>query len=248
MMQLNRKKISLCLGSVVLLQSLVAGAVSIRFPENELATESVLPVFRSKDVVKDRNVATTSRIEVSGFAGSAMNEAFYDTVAFGGSISYHINEEHAVELFYSALSTSVSKFEDTLNQDLAAENQAPYDFERAPSIKSFFLASWEYIPLYGKISITKQTVWNLNTYVTLGLGLTDTGDGSSITGSFGLGQKIFFSSNWGLKIDLKTLYYTAPNPLSNPRQLQGTSTSGFDEEGRFNTLLTAGLIYLFPSL
>lgn len=219
----------------------------IEFSEEELARESVFPVFKDKAVVKEKRVPKEKRFELAGFIGSNLNESFYEPITFGGSFIYHLNEFHGFEFHFNSFSTSISSFEDDLNSDLQSGN--PFDFSRAPTVESLVLLSWEFTPFYGKISLTKQTVWNLATYFTFSAGMANTGDGSNFAFGAGIGQKFYFTRNWGLKVDLRAAVYQAPYALSNPDALRDSSQpAAFDDESTVNLMLTVGPVFLLPSL
>lgn len=215
----------------------------IRFPEKDLARESVLPVFKNTMAVKKRNVPKEGRFEIGLLGGQQLNEAFYEPYSFGASLHYHLNEQHGFELMALFFTASESQYVDTLNEDVGAN----YNFENAPTLENMILGSWEYTPFYGKISITKQTVYNTAVHFNLIAGFVNNGESSNLAFGAGIGQKIFFSSNWGVRADLKTLFYKAVKPLSNTTGLGGGG-GAYDEENKFNLLLNVGVFALLPML
>lgn len=217
----------------------------IKFAEEELARESVIPKFKKTVAVKKRNVPKTSRFELGLNFSNQLTEAFYEPYAIGGSVYYHFNEFHGLELSAMVFSTSESQFVDILNEDV---NPVPeYNFDNAPAVESILLAGWEFTPYYGKISLTKQSVMNLSVYTVFNIGLVDNGLSSTLAYGLGLGQKIYFSPNWGLKIELKGLFYDAVDPLSNETALQ-TGVGTYKEENKFNLMLNVGLLTMLPFL
>ena len=92
--------------------SSVARAEVIQFPDEELAPESVLPVFDQPTSVKNRNVPTAGRFELGAFGGYDLTEPFFNPLTFGGTASYHFTEEHALNVvgnFYLGGASSYSK-------------------------------------------------------------------------------------------------------------------------------------------
>ena len=88
------KKIIFVLASLLAVST--ASAVTIEFPEDELAKESVLPVFEGGTVaVKSRRVTTKQKIEVGPMAGMIFNEPFFSPMAYGIHAGYHSNEFHS---------------------------------------------------------------------------------------------------------------------------------------------------------
>ena len=49
----------------------------IEFPDEDLATETVLPVFENKVAVKNRLIELEGRFEAGFQLGATLNEAFY---------------------------------------------------------------------------------------------------------------------------------------------------------------------------
>jgi hypothetical protein len=81
-----------------LLIASVAHTEVIEFPEDELATESVLPVFDQPVGVKNRSVNTAHRFELGVEAGYDMTEPFFSPYTIGGSATYHFNEESGLNI------------------------------------------------------------------------------------------------------------------------------------------------------
>jgi outer membrane beta-barrel protein len=216
----------------------------IRFPEKELARESVLPIFKNTMAVKKRNVPKTGRFELGILGGQQLNEAFYEPYSFGASAHYHLNEQHGFELMALFFTTGESQYVATLRQDTGDQ----YDFTKAPTLENMILASWEYTPYYGKISLTKQTVYNTAIHLNLIAGFVNNGESSNAAFGLGIGQKVFFSPNWGFRADLRTLFYKAVDPLSNTGILTSTGAGVFEEESKFNILLNLGFFAYLPSL
>lgn len=235
----------LCFLVLVFNSYAIADSQVIRFPEKDLARESVLPVFKNTMAVKKRNVPKEGRFEIGLLGGQQLNEAFYEPYSFGASLHYHINEQHGIELMALFYTTSESQYVKTLNQDTGAT----YDFKKVPNLENMLLASWEYTPFYGKISITKQTVYNTAVHFNLIAGFVNNGESSNIAFGAGLGQKIFFSPNWGVRADLRTLFYKAVDPFSNTTVLTTAGSTGqFEEENKFNILLNLGIFAYLPTL
>lgn len=220
-------------------------AEDIEIPEEELARESVLPVFDNPAAVKNRNVPLSSRVEVGAFLGTSVNEAFIDQTLFGGSVTYHLTEVSGIQILGSMVKADSSSYVGQLNQVFAS---APLNYQLLPKPKHLVLVSYELTPFYGKISITKQTVFNLTTFFTGGIGALGLGDVNTPVLSLGLGQNFFFGKSWGLKIDMRGLIYQGINPVTPGLSLTNRTTtppvSEFERVTTLNIAITAGLIYL----
>ncbi|MCJ8277116.1 MAG: outer membrane beta-barrel domain-containing protein [Bdellovibrionales bacterium] len=197
------------LSLILLLTSVEAAAVTIEFPKDELARESVLPVFENAVAVKSRRVPTAKRFEFGLAAGFAMNEPFFNTTRFGGHLAYHLNETHGI-LFAAQL------YSDGLNSngETLASTQFNNDtirMELAPQPENHLLLNYQITPYYGKISIFKDFVMNLSLYGLLGLGTVSIGGEAVPAFNIGMGQKFYFSKRWGIRADLGLLAYEGVN-------------------------------------
>lgn len=81
---------------VSLFVSSIVSAATIEFPEEELAKESVLPVFEGGTVaVKSRRVVTKEKFEIGPMMGMIFNEPFFSPLTYGIHAGYHGNEFHS---------------------------------------------------------------------------------------------------------------------------------------------------------
>lgn len=242
-MLLQKNTIAVLLLLFVFLKMSPIFAETIEFPEEELATESVLPVFDNAKGVLNRTVKTANRIEFGGGAGLSLNEPFYNPVNFHLQGSYHFTELHGVNLFAMFLMEGLSSYGDQLKTTAATQ----FDASKAPAPQNIFIASYQVNAFYGKISLTKKSVMNLTTLGTLGAGLLGLDSGTQLPAiNFGFGQKFYFSKNFALRFDFRVIAYQGPDPTSQPL-LPGSpapSEGSFDDELFFNTYLSAGAVFL----
>lgn len=210
-------KISILIISFLI--SFSAFGVTIEFPEEELARESVLPVFDNTVAVKSRLVPTAKRIELGIGLGSALNEPFFNSNRFGGHLAYHINETHGILLngmFYqSGLGDNGKSLAGTdfneADPSGGNQNETYVRLEYAPQPKYHFFANYQITPYYGKISIFKDWVMNLSLYGLMGLGVVDVGGETTPAFQLGMGQKFYFSKRWGVRADLSLMAYEGVN-------------------------------------
>lgn len=231
--------------SLIILTALVlvpnARAVDIQFPEEELARESVYPVFDNPTAVKRRNVALEGRFELGLYGGWGLNDALSDPMTGGGMLTYHFSEIHAFQVQGGVFSSTKSQYVPGIEQRLDASER---NLDKAPKRKYVVLGNYQISPYYGKISITKQYVMNLSIFATAGVGTIAIGDTNYMAFSLGLGQKLYFSEHWGLRADLKFLFHQAPNPLSKPiTNGQNPPNSYFETQNVTNGMLTVAAIY-----
>lgn len=229
-----------------LLASLPGHAVEINFPEEELATESVLPLFDPPDAVKKRNVVMDKKIEFGLSGGYWLNDPFLNPLVAGISAGYHFTEESGIKLEGSYLSKGLTTYSEQL------KTRFGYDYSLPPSLTYLAMGYYEWTPFYGKISLTKKGVANLSHNFVIGGGVIGTEDGTLATVGLGIGQKYYFSPRWGLQLNMRSLIYQGPNFASpKTRSLQPSNwtsarpkNSDFEQEAKFQFLLTAGLVFI----
>ena len=229
-------------GGFLCLFGQLANAVEIQFSEDELARESVVPVFDNPEAVKLRNVGTKNRFEFGLYGGWTLNDALFSPLTGGGSISYNFTEVHAAQVQAGIFSTSPSQYVSDIEGSSRGNVK---NLANSPAPKLLMMANYQITPYYGKVSITKQNVMNLSLFGTLGVGTIQIGDSSSLVFGLGLGQKLYLGKNWGLRADLKALFYSAPNALSILiPDGQAPPNSAYKTHSVTNGLLTIGAIFL----
>ncbi len=246
---------------VFLLSSILvlnAQAVTIEFPEEELARESVLPIFDNAIAVKSRLVPTAKRFELGLSTGLGMNEPFFSTLRYGGHVGYHFNETHAVVLMGQLYGDGLNNNGDTLANTVFVGERLRMDF--APQTTYHFLANYQITPYYGKISVFKDFVMNLSLYGLLGLGMMDIGGEATPVFNAGIGQKFYVTKNWGIRADLGLMAYQGLNyflgsggtqsPLIDVVATPGDeptavlSPSAFEKEMNYDLHLSIAVIFL----
>lgn len=243
----SKMKVLLLLAA--LLTSVSARAEVIEFPDEELATESVLPVFDNPMSVKARNVVTEKRFEVGAQVGYNLTEAFFNQYSFSGLLTYHLNETHGINIFGNFNLPGTTSYTDQLNPPPASTESL--NLQYAPSPKWMVIGSYQYTGFYGKMSFTKDSIMNLSLFGLAGIGGIYIGDKTFPVVSVGLGQKFYFNPNFALRFDLRVLMYNGPDPFGAPKTtlLNATSERSASEfSGRLHigSLLSVGAIWLVP--
>lgn len=251
------------LSLIVILFGVQAMAVTIEFPEEELARESVLPVFDNTVAVKSRLVPTAGRIEFGLAGGFAMNEPFFNSARFGGHLAYHFTETHGVllqgQMYGDGLGNNGKSLAGTDLNTGAGETYLRMEY--APQPKYHFLVNYQITPYYGKISVFKDFVMNLSLYGLAGIGMIDVGGETTPAFNIGIGQKFYFGKNWGIRADLGMLAYQGVNffegaggsktPLedaigspSNTFTPTQKNPSDFEREMNYDLHLSVAVIFL----
>ncbi len=227
--------------------SLSAQAETIEFPDEELATESVLPVFDNPEAVKSRTIETAKRFELGGQISYNLTEAFFKPLSFSGEATYHFNEEHGMNIFGTYFLSGVSGYTNQLNPPPKSDENMNLQF--APRPKWLLLGNYQYSGFYGKMSIARDYVMNLHLYGLAGLGGIQVGDKTFPVLSAGLGQKFYLNSQLALRFDLRALFYQGPDILSRNlgKVSSEQSTSGFSRRLIVGSILSVGAIWLIPN-
>ena len=202
-------------------------AFTIKFPEEELARETVLPFFEDTQAVKSRLVPTKGRAELGFASGFAMNEAFFKTLRYGGHLAYHFTETHGLllegQMYQKGLNENGQTLANTnLHKDKVGEIEEFLRMDYAPQQEYHLTANYQITAYYGKISILKNFVMNLSLYGFLGGGIMNLGGDNVPAFNLGLGQKFYFNRSWGIRTDLGLMvyqganYFTAKNGRDSP--------------------------------
>lgn len=235
---------------VLLLSFSTFAAEEVEVPDDELAKESVLPVFDNSVSVKNRNVTTVGRIDVGIFGGLALTEPIANTSKLGLEVNYHFQENHSLGVFFSVNSTGLSKDAQGLKNDFGL------DFNRAPKPLNTMMLEYNYSPFYGKMSVTKEGVMNTTIYGSVGAGMVKYEHKSYPAISLGLGERFYFTHQFCLKVDFKLFAHQAPIPFKEGALRDGSQGANFitdpipafdsfNERITYTSNLQIGLNYLF---
>jgi outer membrane beta-barrel protein len=222
----------------------------IEFPDEELATESVLPVFDQMESVKSRTIVKSRRVEIGAIAGYSLTQPFYNPLNFGLTGSYHFSEDHGINFFGTYFLQGLSNYGSQLNPIPNTNPPINANLQYAPAPQYLALTSWQWTGYYGKLSLAKNFVINLSLYSLLGAGVMGVGDVTRPAISVGFGQKFFFNPRLALRFDLRLVAYHGPDVLS--RALDGQNSvqpaSSFDEKLQYSSLLSFGAVFLLPEM
>ncbi len=224
-------------------QNSFAATDKIEVPEDELATETVLPVFQKKNMVLNRHVTQEKKIELGLGAGMNLNEPFYNQMNGIVLGTYYFTNIHAVNIAATYYMQGLSNYGEQLKR---GEGVPVFDASKAPSPQYSVLVNYQYTAYYGKISLTKQSVMNLSLFGYIGAGAFSTSSKTVPALDIGLGQNFYFSPNWGMRFDLKMVAYKGPDATSQSLRTQDNpSASSFNDRYFYNAYLNGSLIYQF---
>ncbi len=229
--------------AAVFFLALQSPAQEINVPLDELAKESVYPVFDNPVSVKSRNVRDFQTIDVGLFGGLAITEPISNTSRFGLSVNYHFTQVHSLGLQFAKNSNGLSKDAEGLKTDFGL------DFSRAPFPEYSLMADYNYKLYYGKLSVTKNGVINTSIYYSGSAGLIKFVHKSYPALAFGVGERFYLTDNFALKVDLRMFVSQAPIPFKSGALRTGIdpipSYDSFSERMTYTTNLEFGANYLF---
>jgi outer membrane beta-barrel protein len=236
----------------VLTHSAFAETETIEFSEEELAAESVLPVFDKTIAVRNRAIVTSKRLELGLGTGLNLAEPLYKTLTFNLNATYHLNEEHGIGVFILLNQTGLSDAGSDLKNGKGLVANTEFDASKAPQVENLYFLNYQFTAYYGKISFTKETTANLSVYGLLGAGMVQWTDESTLGGNIGIGQKIYFGERFSVRTDFLLAVYPGPDPTDrtgsdNSLDADGpTYDSGdFESTFYFRPYLTIGATLMF---
>jgi len=178
-------------------------------------------------------------------------EPLYEQMAFDLYGTYHLSEVHGVNVFGVMTSTDLSQAGKDLRVGKGLTGGAKYDASLGPALESLYFVNYQFTAYYGKMSITKNSTVNLSLYGLLGVGLANWSDASNFAADFGVGQKLYFSNNFGLRFDLFFAMYTGPD-ITDPKSGSSMATGGpelgsdnFSSTFYFRPFLLGSAFYIF---
>ena len=234
--------VSMALIGTIIVFSFESEAAEINVPQDELAQETVYPVFDNPVSVKNRNVQDSGTFDFGIFGGLAISEPIASTSKLGFALNYHFSNAHSLGLLYAKNSTGLSKDGQTLKDDFGL------DFGRAPHPEYTALVDYNYKRYYGKLSLTKNGVINTSIFFSGAAGIIKYVHKAFPVVAFGVGERFYFTDHLSLKVDLRLYLNNAPVPFK-AGALRTTdpvpSYDSFEEKLTYNTNLEVGLNYLF---
>lgn len=239
-------KWQLCLQLVVLHMALLASvhvsAEEVEFPEEELARESVLPKFEHPKDVLQRHVVNSEKFEIGFGGGLEIDEPFYSDYLANIHAGYHFNDISAVTGEFLFWTPGLSSYGQKLKNDSSLGN---FDASKAPHPLWGLVGNYEFTAYYGKISITKQTVMNLNLFAYAGPLYINMKGYNSFGGDIGLGQNFFISKSMSIRFDLRMLIFPGPNAAAaNLTGANNPSVSSYPTRIFFNNQMGLSLVFI----
>jgi outer membrane beta-barrel protein len=171
-------------------------------------------------------------VEIGAFLGAVSTNSFINDMAWGGSLGYHFSEYFAFNALYWKDSVSNSS---AYNTFVNANGVVPNTDEP----RSFYGGEIAFSPLYGKLSVMNQRIIYFDTHLLLGGGIRQAESGNHAAALFGIGQQIYLSQFFSLRIDYRLLRFkeillekskaaTLGQPVGEGTRLDSTVTLGIN--------------------
>ena len=246
------KKLQLLFLSYCLLFSSLAQAVKISFPDEELATESVLPQVDIPAMVLNRNINLKNRVELNVSLGAGLDEPFFFSLYPMGQLTFHVTEVHSVSLLGIYYPPLLSSTGNNLKEGKGLSEGRSFDATKAPYPQMSAFLNYQYSPFYGKISLSKILNLNLSIYGFTGLGLVVSSQADRFpAANIGIGQKLYITKWLGLRGDLAFYGYYGPsiakidlNLGPNDNEIKYSQLTADQKTVNLNILASLGVIFL----
>ncbi len=235
---------------LLLFSVLTSEAVRIQFPDEELASEAVLPIFQPRNMVLDRRVSLKNRFELGATISFGLDEPFYYPIYGTGLVAFYISEIHGFSLTGTYFYPDYSFSGRALKEGNGLRDGKTFDVQKVPYPQMMGFLNYKYVPYYGKISLTKQFVLNLSIYGYIGPGLMIFNHGTKqVAGNMGFGQKLYFNKWFALRGDIGFYFYRGPNPArinlgKEVQEMRYNQIPAEDKRMIFNLIANMGVVLL----
>lgn len=242
----NVMKIAAIMLLALALHKTAFAADEVSLPTDELAKESVLPVFDKTISVKNRRVVTQGKVEAVGYYSYSMTEAIMNVSRVGLSVYYNTSEENAFGLSFAKNFSGISNYSKQMANGVGQGN-IKLDFTRAPQPEMSGMFDYNAKLFYGKMSLTKDFVLNTILFASAAAEMTKYVHKTYPGVALGIGQKFYFNERLALRFDMRFHANQSPNPVIKGVKVgEAIPDHGdFPDHTSYSTTLEAGLSFLF---
>ncbi len=186
-------------------------------------------------VVQNRLYSKANRFNTTLGFGVMINDGFSVGNTAQLSVGYYFTERYGVEMQYTHYLLKDSK----MTSNFESEFGATPDYN---IFKSYIGASFQWVPIYAKLSLFDKKILYFDFIFSPGLGVLSyeqqTEDGgmteTSPVVNFDIAQQIYIHKNWAIRVELQNRYLTSekvreynnPDNVSNTSQLSTTLMIG----------------------
>ena len=154
-----------------------------------------LAVKRKRRGAVDRLFIKQARHEFTASGGYYLSDLFSATYVVGGSYTYHMTEDTAVE-FTGAFT------HENADVIVAIENGRASVLDDDFARTLFFESALIWSPIYGKLRMGGK-VMRFDIHLDLGVGVVDSQTSRGAAGMAGVGLKLFMGKAWAFRIDVR---------------------------------------------
>jgi outer membrane beta-barrel protein len=153
----------------------------------------------------------------------------------GFSLGYNFSEYFALQATVFKDFTSYSSALETFKNDKqgVVNYNAPqwyYGLEAKGSL------------LYGKLSVVGKSIIYYDMYLLGGFGLTNTENGTYATPDIGLGQQVYLTKNFSLRLDYRLMFY---HERIKEREIPTSRGEDRGSRNNYSNVITLGVGYMF---
>lgn len=192
---------------------------------SDLEKKYWVPKDTEFQVVQNRTYTKANKFALSLSAATSINDYYSSGLIYDVMANYYFSERYGVQLQYMKYD---SKDADTVSEFRNTYRAIP-DFNRA---QSYYGASFNWVPIYAKLSLLEQQIVYFDLSLSPGLGITNYSQEflyasssmkSSPTFSFDIAQHFFLNQHFALRIDfLNRLYNEEVQNARNPGEVKRT--------------------------
>ena len=158
----------------------------------------------SVKIVQKRIVDRHFRNEFSPEVGIALGgDTYVDTQTVGLGYQFHINPRWSVGVKYNHFFNQLSEEGENLLNERIENGNVVIDIPEMDYMKSMYLATVNFYPIYGKFNFLDQGVVHFDTYLVLGGGQAELKNGDSPVYTAGLGFGLWFSQHLTSRMEIR---------------------------------------------
>lgn len=151
-------------------------------------------------VVQNRLYSKEKKFVLGVYGGILATDPFLSVKNYGLKVGFNFSEYFGAHILYWRDSVSPSSALQTFEETLKATTNY-----NAPS--SFFGAEVNGSFLYGKLSVIGKAIIYYDLHLTAGIGSTSTESGKYLTPYLGIGQQVYLSKWFSLRMDYRIMTY-----------------------------------------
>ena len=179
----------------------------------ELPRDTLLPKVLSPRVVYSQKVPIKGKADLTVASVFLVNTPFRNPLGYGIQANFYINNFHGIAVGYDGYENWAGSLFTFLEPEINirnSEDQEALDNFKDKSVKQNIYLQYNHLPLYGKISLGKNTYFNTRLYAGAGMGATMISNKWTPAAFLSLGQKGYFNSRFGFGLEIRAIVQQQP--------------------------------------